>query len=401
MLTAKKRDGTIVTLPYKMTKQAIQDWKLGEGYYCPCCEAPVILKAGDIKIPHFAHKQNIECAASSEPESPYHLEGKRSIFEWCKRPGLRVFLECYIPEIKQRADILICSKKKRYAIEFQCSVISEDEFMKRTAAYVSQNITPIWILAEKNIRKAGSSSFSFSRYHWLFLCSPRCKPLIFTFCPVTQQFGLLYGIIPFSSRTAFAKHQSYPLTELSPLKLMAPIPDYRSLVEQWRIKRHSWCLNSIYTAKSSHPFHQSLYLNRLSVSALPPEIGLPVPSMEIIETPAVYWQAWLYTDLLANKEINECIHIEHFAEAFLKRVKRGHIRLRNLPLIPQSDCDYKVPLSHYAGFLAKAGILREKGSGIFKVNRKINIPRDSEESVMMEKVFYEKFKSMILKRGME
>lgn len=45
MLTAKKRDGTIVTLPYKMTKQAIQDWKLGESYYCPCCEAPVILKA--------------------------------------------------------------------------------------------------------------------------------------------------------------------------------------------------------------------------------------------------------------------------------------------------------------------------------------------------------------------
>ena len=53
--------------------------KAARPYYCPCCDSEVVVKAGFIKIPHFAHKSHASCHASSEPESPYHLLAKRKL----------------------------------------------------------------------------------------------------------------------------------------------------------------------------------------------------------------------------------------------------------------------------------------------------------------------------------
>ena len=125
MLTAKGIDGKLYTLPEKLSAEMISLIKRAQPYYCPCCDTELVLKAGSIKIPHFAHKSNASCDASSEPESTYHLLAKRKLFAWFTSYGYDAVLEGYIPTIKKRADILVRVDEKKYAVEFQCSTISE------------------------------------------------------------------------------------------------------------------------------------------------------------------------------------------------------------------------------------------------------------------------------------
>jgi competence CoiA-like predicted nuclease len=33
----------------------------GNNYFCPACGEPVILKKGDVRVPHFAHKISETC----------------------------------------------------------------------------------------------------------------------------------------------------------------------------------------------------------------------------------------------------------------------------------------------------------------------------------------------------
>ncbi|MFD6442616.1 competence protein CoiA, partial [Peribacillus sp. NPDC060186] len=125
MLTAMNKDGTWITLPEKMTANLLTELRMSTVYYCPCCKAEMTIKAGMIKIPHFAHKNKSSCRASSEPESAYHLMGKRKLFHWFLSHHYQADLEAYLPEIGKRADILVTIGGKRYAVEFQCSVICE------------------------------------------------------------------------------------------------------------------------------------------------------------------------------------------------------------------------------------------------------------------------------------
>ena len=82
MLTAKGIDGRLFTLPEKVSTDLLPTIKAAQPFYCPCCDSEVVVKAGFIKIPHFAHKSHASCHASSEPESDYHLLAKRNLFTW-------------------------------------------------------------------------------------------------------------------------------------------------------------------------------------------------------------------------------------------------------------------------------------------------------------------------------
>ena len=59
----------------------------------------------------------------SESETEEHLSGKRDLFEWIrKQPDVtNAILEGWIPETKQRPDIMFKYKGIQYIIEYQCS----------------------------------------------------------------------------------------------------------------------------------------------------------------------------------------------------------------------------------------------------------------------------------------
>ncbi len=91
----------------------------------------------------------------SESETEEHLNGKRDLFEWIrKQDGVtNAVLEGWIPETKQRPDIMFEYGEKKYVIEYQCSPIAT-EYVERHDLYKASGIIDIWIAGfEKYFKK--------------------------------------------------------------------------------------------------------------------------------------------------------------------------------------------------------------------------------------------------------
>lgn len=396
MLTAKSCNGALVTLPERLTAERLAVIKASAPYYCPCCATELVIKAGSIKIPHFAHKSNVSCHASSEPESPYHLLAKRQLFAWLNAYGYQAELEAYLPAIKKRADILVKMKDKTYAFEFQCSTISEAVFIERTESYKSIDITPIWILAEKHIKRLDVHEFRLSAFQWLFVTGRSAYPFLWTYCPERNQLFALKGITPFSPATVLAEMTSAPLPLLSPKQLLPRIHEQFLFLTLWRYKRKSWCLHRAKTANLQDPLFLSLYRNRLTAATLPIEVGIPVKGMALIKTAAIEWQTWLYLDVLHKREAGQLVQLGAFLQSFQKRVAKGVITLRPLPLVKR---DTFHPVYEYISFLTQAGYLTETTAGWYKLTKEIPIPQTMMEQEELEKMFYHEYKWMLEKNN--
>lgn len=51
-------------------------------FICPICQNPVILRAGEINIPHFAHVSLEVCDTFSSDMSAWHLAWQRKFHPW-------------------------------------------------------------------------------------------------------------------------------------------------------------------------------------------------------------------------------------------------------------------------------------------------------------------------------
>ena len=104
-------------------------------YYCPYCDADLILKKGTLKIAHFAHKKNCDCISN-------HIEMSEWHYNWQKYFGLNnAEISIKIGEYHNIADIMIGDT----IIEFQHSKISYQEIRKRSIFYSSDNKKLYWI----------------------------------------------------------------------------------------------------------------------------------------------------------------------------------------------------------------------------------------------------------------
>lgn len=134
MLVAEKKDGQKV-----FAEQLSRNIK--EVFFCPECKQPVILKQGHWKIPHFAHQSVQACSSFSEGETQEHLYNKAWLQAWTQ-DGI---LEAYLPELKQRPDILW----KKLAIEVQCSSLSVERLIERIQTYQQYQYHSWWLLGLK------------------------------------------------------------------------------------------------------------------------------------------------------------------------------------------------------------------------------------------------------------
>jgi competence protein CoiA len=395
MITAINQHGTTVSLSEKMSKDHLISLKKDFTFYCPGCKLQVLIKAGSIKIPHFAHLNNSACSVSSEPESEYHLLGKIKIFQWLQLQKLNAVLEAYIPEVNQRADILVKIGSRTYAVEFQCSVIPEHDFCKRTEAYIQQNITPIWILASKLIKEIKQNEHYFSAFQWLFLTGQRKKPVLLAFCPYKQHIFQYNHFFPYTKRKTFAFKNILPMRHSSFQSLLCDRPRFFPFLSQWRKHRLTWNIHSVKTKTIHDPFFKELYLNRISPAYLPVEIGIPITGMYLLESPAVEWQAWLFLDVLHNKTIGSSISINECKMAIRNRIELGLIKTRKLPQLGPDD-DYFYPVCQYIRLLLQAGYLQNGTEGKITIKKKFRIPETTAEWIELEKEFYFKNQKLFL-----
>lgn len=143
-------------------------------YICPVCKAPLIIKNGQINVPHFAHKSLQDCDTFTQDMSKWHRDWQ-NVFPKKNQEVVLTFetneyqfeydsynygfsnkdiyqfhsflnkdnehLKNNKLTIKHRADVLACG----YVIEFQNSPISKKEFNERNWFYTSCGYKVIWI----------------------------------------------------------------------------------------------------------------------------------------------------------------------------------------------------------------------------------------------------------------
>lgn len=124
--------------------------------FCPQCGQRVLLRAGQLKSPYFAHSRQSDCV-NSEGETNQHLAGKRQMWQWTQERGWDPQLEVYLPAVHQRPDLLLTWRSKKIAMEFQCSPLSCQRLMERNQGYRQLKMGFIWYLGPNYCHKLRSS----------------------------------------------------------------------------------------------------------------------------------------------------------------------------------------------------------------------------------------------------
>lgn len=147
ILTCKLGNEIINCYDGTHNKEQLKKWASKKILLCPACGKPYEYCHGKVKTPYFRHMDKAECDDRfSESETEEHINGKRDLYEWIKKQvGVtNAVLEGWIPETKQRPDIMFDYKDKKYVIEYQCSPIAT-EYVERHELYKCVGIIDIWI----------------------------------------------------------------------------------------------------------------------------------------------------------------------------------------------------------------------------------------------------------------
>jgi competence protein CoiA len=109
----------------------------------------VVLKAGRIRIAHFAHRPDAACAFGAKM-SLAHLTAQRRIVEALRARGVAAELEVVMPSLAgdRRIDVLAWPPDRpaaRIAIEVQASDMTPALIDARTLSYNAQGIAPLWL----------------------------------------------------------------------------------------------------------------------------------------------------------------------------------------------------------------------------------------------------------------
>lgn len=112
-------------------------------YICPGCGGRVLLKAGNQKIAHFAHRVVAGCVYAVG-ETIAHMTAKKLFCDAARGRGLRAELEYVIGD--QRADVAIWSPDNDLiVVELQHTNLDIDDLKRRISGYRRKRIPQLWI----------------------------------------------------------------------------------------------------------------------------------------------------------------------------------------------------------------------------------------------------------------
>lgn len=124
---------------------------------CPLCNSKVITKCGNIKVRHFAHKNNINCDDWFENETWWHRAWKDKFDKELQEVIIKKENKKHIADICYETRIL----------ELQNSAISSEEILEREEFYDNM----MWIINSDDfydnfdLRKKGENYYTF-RWKW-------------------------------------------------------------------------------------------------------------------------------------------------------------------------------------------------------------------------------------------
>lgn len=384
MLLAKNKEGEITSL-ITLSKDELELHRK-TSFYCPCCQGRVYVKAGRIKIPHFAHASYETCDFATEGESQEHLQGKKQLYEWLIEQGLDVEIEKYFPQFKQRADLYFESRGKKYAIEFQCSIITLEDIKRRTQMYFHHHITPIWILNSRLLKSKYQNEYALTPFQWYVSSGSKLAPRLLSYSPSQRQFTILKQLTPFSSRLTISFPQIFQQKHLSFSQLFQESVIYPLAHHQWMARKQLWRMNTATYSTFYQAFHEAMYSAKLYPATFPNEIGIPVPYMHMYETNSIQWQFWLYDKVIKQKMPGDIIQFQEWKSTLIQCIKERKIVLRLLPFFNSNNPF--LPLEQYIVMLEKLGVITRVTDGTYKLSRKFEAYNPAFPK--LEVAFYEK-----------
>lgn len=141
---------------YNDRRVHIDETQSNQEYYCPSCGAPLVVKKGEIRQHHFAHKKNHICKDTWERSgsngydvSPWHNKWQ-SLF-----PKDNQEVRLHLGEVCHRADVLV----DRTVVEFQHSILSHGVFDDRNNFYLNLGYKVVWLFDISDLYAAGKISY--------------------------------------------------------------------------------------------------------------------------------------------------------------------------------------------------------------------------------------------------
>jgi len=381
LLQAKTKHGTLVT-PSMLTKREINTLKQeGTLFYCPTCNKRVIMKAGFKMIAHFAHHSRAACPAGEAGEGIYHEKGKLILYQWLKKQAISVQLEFYLPEIRQRPDLLVRIGKKKIAVEYQCASIPANEVVKRTAGYQSAGITPIWVLGSNWLERINNTHFRLNQQLLPFIhqFSPGTHPALFFFSGETSHFISIHDIYLAGKTKAMGKFSIRKLEQLSFKDLFKEhVFSSKTLYTLWEREKYRFRLRPsgrLYGQELA--WHQWLYQKGFYREVLPAVVYLPVSDSFKMKLSPWDWQSRLLLDI-----------IDPMAAGTVFSSRRAHQLLRpyHFPphLFPLNHSNSN-PVHEYLYLLSRINIIRQGRDGNFLKVNPVPKPQSMEEAMKADK----------------
>lgn len=376
MLSAENEKGQFITLVNK-SKKAIDYLRLNESFNCPACKSKVIIKAGTMMIPHFAHQNKTNCNTGHGGEGSYHYQGKLLLYEWLKNQQLDVRLEHYLPEIKQRPDLLLNINNKYIAIEYQCVKIDPRMIFQRNRGYKKINIIPIWIIGA-NLYKRHSpyhiqtNQFTHSLIHRF---SDKHPTSIFYFCPHQKQLSLVQDIIPTSTNQVIAKQTFLRLKDASFLHLfLKRFFTNHELYSLWKNELKAFRLRKRSNYGKERLWRNWLYERGLHIDYIPTHIYLPVRSQYRMRIPLWQWQSRFELEFLRHKPVHKVFTLEE-ATKVIQSYERHTI---DQQLIHVKDN----PMKEYLQLLCQIGLLEQINQQQFMRLQPLTYYQHIEEAIV-------------------
>lgn len=281
LLVALDRNGEMVTARSTLCKN--------DCFYCPSCKRKVCLKVGTLKQPHFAHYRKTACQVFSEGETEEHLQGKLQLATYLKTQGVNVQLEAYLPEVKQRPDILFEKDSQKIVVEFQCSSISIEKVIERTKGYLRANYQVIWILGNNFKYTNKLTAFHIA---CLYLHTKDSRLFLIHYDAFTDCLSLRYNFQMFKNQQLYCQLNQLNFYEKKIIKLFT---QKKSKVNEKIIvdiqSKHARLLKDIrYPTLKMRTFLQLLYQHRENIVSIPKEIYQCLPSDWLIQTHPMQWK---------------------------------------------------------------------------------------------------------------
>jgi hypothetical protein len=117
---------------------------------CPHCGSLLTLKAGAVRLHHFAHVSRTECEyPDHESETVSHRLGKYALYRHFRCGAAQAALEYRVPVTEQRADCFVRSPEpdgRSYALEFQQANNNTERWNERRRLYRSAGLNDVWFL---------------------------------------------------------------------------------------------------------------------------------------------------------------------------------------------------------------------------------------------------------------